>query len=125
MPNEVSFVGEWSLLLFLGILWAKIDILKNRGKYQLKYTFLITNNWNFPCRFLLFSFAYLWYNLDFAARIISLLIYLNLDSYAFLKFFYVGYDADMTTWLGMERAEGFYSPLKGFATKGAEALVDE
>ena len=79
----------------------------------------------FPCRFLLFPFAYLWYNLDFAARIVALLIYLNLDGDAFLKFFYVGYDADMPTRLGMERAEGFYSLLKGFATKGAKALVDE
>ena len=70
-------------------------------------------------------FAYLWYNLDFAARIVALLIYLNLDSYAFLKFFYVGYDADMATRLGMERTEGFYCSLKGFATKGAKALVDE
>ena len=28
---------------------------------------------------------------------VALLIYLNLDSDAFLKFFYVGYDADMAT----------------------------
>lgn len=62
----------------------------------------------FPCCFLLFPFAYLWYNLDFAARIVALLIYLNLDSYAFLKFFYVGYDADMATRLGVKRKEGRY-----------------
>lgn len=59
----------------------------------------------FPCRFLLFPFAYLWYNLDFAARIVALLIYMNLDSDAFLKFFYVGYDADMATRIGMESEE--------------------
>ena len=58
-----------------------------------------------PCCFLLFPFAYLWYNLDFAARIVALLIYLNLDSDAFLKFFYVGYDADMATRIGMESEE--------------------
>ncbi len=59
-----------------------------------------------PCCFLLFPFAYLWYNLDFAARIVALLIYMNLDSDAFLKFFYVGYDADMATRIGMESEEG-------------------
>lgn len=48
----------------------------------------------------------MWYNLDFAARIVTLLIYMNLDSDAFLKFFYVGYDADMATRIGMEREEG-------------------
>ena len=47
-------------------------------------------------------------NLDFAARIVALLIYLNLDSYAFLKFFYVGYDADMATRLGGKSEEGRY-----------------
>lgn len=48
----------------------------------------------------------MWYNLDFAARIVALLIYMNLDSDAFLKFFYVGYDADMATRLGVKSEEG-------------------
>ena len=47
----------------------------------------------------------MWYNLDFAARIVALLIYMNLDSYAFLKFFYVGYDADMATRIGVKSEE--------------------
>lgn len=47
----------------------------------------------------------MWYNLDFAARIVTLLIYMNLDSDAFLKFFYVGYDADMATRIGVKREE--------------------
>ena len=33
------------------------------------------------------------------------MIYLNLDSDAFLKFFYVGYDADMMTRLGGKSEE--------------------
>ena len=41
MFNEAGFI-------FLGILWAKIDILKNRRKYQLKYTFLIATMVHFP-----------------------------------------------------------------------------
>ena len=41
-------LGIEACFIFLGILWAKIDILKNRRKYQLKYTFLIANNWHFP-----------------------------------------------------------------------------
>ena len=36
---------------------------------------------------------------------VALLIYLNLDSDAFLKFFYVGYDADMMTRLGGKSEE--------------------
>lgn len=31
---------------------------------------------------------------------------MNLDSDAFLKFFYVGYDADMATRLGVKSEEG-------------------
>lgn len=80
-----------------------------------------------PCCFPLFPFAYLWYNLDFAARIVALLIYLNLDSDAFLKFFYVGYDADMTTRLGGKREEGIVKILNIFNDiyrKGGRKLVD-
>lgn len=80
-----------------------------------------------PCCFLLFPFAYLWYNLDFAARIVALLIYLNLDSDAFLKFFYVGYDADMATRLGGKSEEGKGKILNIFNDiyrKGGRKLVD-
>lgn len=80
-----------------------------------------------PCCFLLFPFAYLWYNLDFAARIVALLIYLNLDSDAFLKFFYVGYDADMATRIGVKREEGRVKILNIFNDiyrKGGRKLVD-
>ena len=66
----------------------------------------IIDNKNFLVRKITNSpFAYLWYNLDYAARIVALLIYLNLDSDAFLKFFYVGYDADMMTRLGGKSEE--------------------
>lgn len=80
-----------------------------------------------PCCFLLFPFAYLWYNLDFAARIVALLIYLNLDSDAFLKFFYVGYDADMATRLGGKSEEKRGKILNIFNDiyrKGGRKLVD-
>ena len=69
----------------------------------------------------------MWYNLDFAARIVALLIYLNLDSDAFLKFFYVGYDADMTTRLGGKREEKRGEILNIFNDiyrKGGRKLVD-
>lgn len=69
----------------------------------------------------------MWYNLDFAARIVALLIYMNLDSDAFLKFFYVGYDADMTTRLGGKREEGIVKILNIFNDiyrKDGRKLVD-
>ena len=74
-----------------------------------------------------FPFAYLWYNLDFAAHIVALLIYLNLDSDAFLKFFYVGYDADMMTRLGGKSEEKRGKILNIFNDiyrKGGRKLVD-
>lgn len=55
------------------------------------------------------------------------MIYLNLDSDAFLKFFYVGYDADMTTRLGGKREEGIVKILNIFNDiyrKGGRKLVD-
>ena len=58
---------------------------------------------------------------------VALLIYLNLDSDAFLKFFYVGYDDDMTTRLGGKSEEERGEILNIFNDiyrKGGRKLVD-
>ena len=66
-----------------------------------------------------------WNNLDFAARIVSFLIHLNLNGDAFLQFLHMRYDADVSARLGMEGAEGLYGFLERLAAKSAEALVNE
>ena len=55
------------------------------------------------------------------------MIYLNLDSDAFLKFFYVGYDADMMTRLGgksEEKRGEILNILNDIYRKGGRKLVD-